>query len=262
MRPGCPPPVKSSACDRRLSGRPANAGPPMFWMRRVPRRDDRAGSGFSNSSRPNRPSLMPGRSNLRAVSGHQSLEKRIEALTAGTGWPSGEGNVDEATRRAQFEAIFHEHVGRVYAVILRLIRDDDVAGDVVQDAFLHAWRAFPRFRGESQVGTWLYRIAVRRAWHRLRADRRYATRVVTDSELDAYRQAAQRAFPDTRIDLEAAIAGLPDGARAALVLYEIEGYDYEQIAVLLDVSIGTVRSQIHRARRLLRDRLEPPDGAQ
>lgn len=164
--------------------------------------------------------------------------------------------------RARFDAVCREEAGRTYAVVLRLLGDADAAADVLQDTFLHAWRAFPRFRGDSAVSTWLHRIAVRRATHHLRAARRYAERVLTDSELLAYRTAAAEAFPDTRLDLEAAIASLPEGARTALVLYEIEGYAYAEIATLVGASIGTVRSQIHRARRLLRQRLagEPSEA--
>lgn len=163
-------------------------------------------------------------------------------------------------RRARFAELYREHAGRIFAICLRITGDGDVAADVSQDAFMHAWRKFETFRGSASFGTWLYRIAIRRALDRIRADRRYVARVVTDSELTAYAAAVARAMPETRLDLERAIARLPEGARSVLILYEIEGYRYDEIASLLDISSGTVRSQLHRARRLLRDMLRPSDG--
>lgn len=143
----------------------------------------------------------------------------------------------------------------MYAICLRMTGRAEVADDVCQDVFLHAWRGYDSFRGESTVATWLHRITVRRVLHRRRTDRRYRARVVTDSELAEYADAVKHAMPDTRLDVERAIARLPDGARTVLVLFEIEGYPYREIASLLDVSVGTVRSQLHRARRLMRELL-------
>lgn len=162
-------------------------------------------------------------------------------------------------RRAQFAELYGEHAGRIFAICLRMTGDVDIAADVSQDVFMHAWRNFETFRGTASVGTWLYRIAIRRALNRIRADRRYGARVVTDSELTAYAGAVARAMPDTRLDLERAIARLPEGARSVLILYEIEGYRCDEIASLLAISSGTVRSQLHRARRLLRDMLRPSE---
>jgi len=162
-------------------------------------------------------------------------------------------------RRAQFAEVYRENAGRIFAICLRMTGDGDVAADVSQDVFMHAWRNFETFRGRASVGTWLHRIAIRRALNRIRADRRYAARVVTDSELTVYAAAVARAMPETRLDLERAIARLPDGARSVLILYEIEGYRCDEIASLLDISSGTVRSQLHRARRLLRDMLQPSE---
>jgi RNA polymerase sigma-70 factor (ECF subfamily) len=126
----------------------------------------------------------------------------------------------------------------------------------VQETFLDAWKAFPTFRGDSKASTWLHSIAIRKALARLRADRRYAEDVHTDSTLAAYQEASAQSFPESRLDLERSIASLPHGARAVLVLFEIEGYAYDEIAQLLGVSTGTVRSQLHRARQLMKNRLD------
>ena len=103
--------------------------------------------------------------------------------------------------------------------------------------------------------TWLHRITIRRVLNHRRRDGRYRAQVVTDSELTDYAEAVGQAMPDTRIDVERAIARLPVGARTVLILREIEGYPYREIASMLDISIGTVRSQLHRARRLMREML-------
>lgn len=198
-------------------------------------------------------------SNFKASASHSSFEGlylrlRVPRVT-GT-----EESVNDSLQRDRFEAAFREHAARAYAVILRIVRDGDAANDVLQETFFAAWKSFASFRGEASLGTWLHQIAVRKAWKYLRRSRRDAHLVVVDSSQVAYREAAERAFPHTRMDLESAIASLPDGARSVLVLYEIEGFAYEEIAEMLGIAIGTVRSQLHRARRLLRTTLEPPDA--
>jgi RNA polymerase sigma-70 factor, ECF subfamily len=150
-----------------------------------------------------------------------------------------------------FEELYRLHHRRVYALALRMTREPGRAEELTQDAFVEAWRALPSFRGESAFSTWLHGVAARVVLRQMRADRRWE-----EHNESVYLAEAQRAMPDTAIALERAIASLPDGARAVLVLHDVEGYKYEEIARLLGVALGTVKAQLHRARRLVMEALE------
>jgi len=153
-----------------------------------------------------------------------------------------------------FERIYREHVGRVFALCLRMTGDRRDAEELTQDVFVRAWEKLPTFRGESALGTWLHRVAVNAALERLRSDRRRAARV--DPDEDAVRLAmARESSPDGRLDLETAIAALPPGARTVFVLHDVEGYRHEEIAALTGAAVGTMRAQLHRARKLLMEAL-------
>jgi RNA polymerase sigma-70 factor (ECF subfamily) len=155
-----------------------------------------------------------------------------------------------------FEELYRLHHRRVYALALRMTREPGRAEEVTQDAFVEAWRALPTFRGESAFATWLHGIAARVVLRQMRTDRRWEERLETAADLSAYLAEARRAMPETTLSLERAIASLPDGARAVLVLHDVEGYKYEEIARLLGVALGTVKAQLHRARRLVMEALE------
>jgi len=170
--------------------------------------------------------------------------------------------VSDLTSRAQagdeaaFEALYREHVGRVYALCLRLSGDRTRAAELVQDVFVRCWEQLKSFRGESAFGTWLYRLAVNVVWMANRGDRRREARVRPVED-----PAVHEARPSTpaiglRLDLEQAIASLPQGAREVFVLYDIEGYRHEEIARLTGIAVGTSKAQLFRARRLLREKLE------
>lgn len=150
-----------------------------------------------------------------------------------------------------FEELYRLHHRRVYALALRMTREPGRAEELTQDAFVEAWRALPSFRGESAFSTWLHGVAVRVVLRQRRTDRRWEERNEA-----IYLAETQRAMPDTTIALERAIASLPDGARAVLVLHDVEGYKYQEIARLLGVALGTVKAQLHRARRLVMEALE------
>jgi RNA polymerase sigma-70 factor (ECF subfamily) len=156
-----------------------------------------------------------------------------------------------------FEELYRQHHRRVYALALRLTRDRGRAEELTQDAFVRAWEALAGFRGDSSFATWLHGLAVRVFLEQSRAARRWAARIEAADDLERYLVEVRRALPETSLALEEAIAGLPDGARVPLVLYAVEGYRYEEIARLLGVALGTVKAQIHRARRLLMEVLEP-----
>lgn len=152
-----------------------------------------------------------------------------------------------------FDRLYREHAGRVHAICLRITADRRRAEELTQDVFVRCWKRLPSFRGESRFTTWLYRVAVNLALDDRRRVRRRRERR-SEGDPDDLRSAPDPA--DERMDLERAVAGLPRGARVAVVLHDIEGYRYEEVAEMMGVSLGTVKSQIHRGRRLLRERLD------
>jgi RNA polymerase sigma-70 factor (ECF subfamily) len=156
-----------------------------------------------------------------------------------------------------FEELYRQHHRRIYALALRLTRDRQRAEELTQDAFVRAWEALAGFRGESSFATWLHGLTVRVFFSKARLERRWAERFEAGDKLESYLGEAQRAMPETNLALEKALAGLPDGARIPLLLYAIEGYRYEEIAGLLGLALGTIKAQIHRARRLLMEVLKP-----
>lgn len=154
----------------------------------------------------------------------------------------------------QFERIYRDHASRVFMLALRLTGDPVDAADVSADAFARAWGALPRFRGDSGPFTWLHSLTVRawRDWQRARYRHdRIVLETASAAEASPYSLAAQYDGRDDLIDLERAIATLPDGAREVLILRTFTGHSHQEIAALLGVSVGTVKSQLHRARQLL-----------
>jgi len=126
----------------------------------------------------------------------------------------------------------------------------------MQDVFVRAWERLDTFRGQSTLTTWLHRIAVNAFLAGERSDRRRLARVEAVEEPDALPAPAAARDPGLRVDLERAIAALPEGARMAFVLHDIEGYRHEEIAAMAGIAAPTVRAQLHRARRLLMEALE------
>ena len=178
--------------------------------------------------------------------------------------------VTDLVRRAQqgdrdaFQALYREHVGRVYALCLRLSADAVRAEELTQDAFVRAWERLASFRGESAFSSWIYRLTVNVVLQERRTARRRSVRVVTTDDLAAVERGEQGeqggaggdATPGLSLDLERAVAALPPGAREVFVLHDIEGYRHEEIARLTGVAAGTSKAQLFRARRLLRGMLE------
>jgi RNA polymerase sigma-70 factor (ECF subfamily) len=168
------------------------------------------------------------------------------------------GPVADVIRRAQagdsaaFEVIYREHSPRIYALCLRLSGGDQAeATELMQDVFIRAWRGLRGFRGESAFSSWLHRLAVNAMLESARSDKRRTARVFVMEDLDEVGAAAATHSPELQMDLERAIAALPEGARMAFVLHEIEGYQHGEIAAQLGIAEGTVKAQLHRARKLL-----------
>lgn len=154
---------------------------------------------------------------------------------------------------AAFERLYREHVSRIHSLARRMA-GEETADDLTQEVFIRAWEKLPTFRGDAAFGTWLHRLAVN--WILSRREtrrRRESKRVGADGVLEA--APARIARPGLEVDLERAMERLPERARRVFVLYDVEGYPHEEIADLMGISVGTSKSQLHRARALLRERL-------
>jgi RNA polymerase sigma-70 factor (ECF subfamily) len=161
-----------------------------------------------------------------------------------------------------FEALYRAHAGRINALCLRLTADPSLAEDCTQEAFVNAWKHLGSFTGGSRFGTWLHRIAVNQALAVKRRDGRRNThlRVVDaapgeDGTTPLDRAPAVARDEGAQIDLERAIAALPQQARRVFVLVGLNGYTHEEAAALLGIARGTSKAQLHRARRRLADAL-------
>lgn len=162
-------------------------------------------------------------------------------------------------RRAQggdelaFGALYRACRGRVYAVCLRLEGDAARAEELMQDVFVRAWERLGSFRGESRFATWLHRLTINVVLQDRRASWRRDRRFLVDDEAVGS-QAAPEAGAGA-VDLDEALRRLPPGARAVFVLHDIDGYQHGEIAALLGIAEGTSKTQLFRARRLLRGML-------
>lgn len=160
---------------------------------------------------------------------------------------------------AAFETIYRREAGRVYALALRLTGDTTRAADVVQDVFVQAWSRLGAFRGDAALSSWLHRITVNVVLMSARAERRRTRRVALagdEEDGDTIESVVPPPDVEQGIDLERAIARLPAGARRVFVLHDVQGYRHEEIARMTGSAEGTLRAQLHRARRLLMDALK------
>jgi RNA polymerase sigma-70 factor (ECF subfamily) len=155
-----------------------------------------------------------------------------------------------------FEELYRQHAGRLYSVACRMVGNPSDAEDLLQEIFLAAHRKLDSFRGESALGTWLYRLAMNLCLDHLRSKTARSGQLT--SALDDERElaaAGSHALADqalTRMDLERALAQLPEGCRAAFVLHDIEGLEHREVAEALGIAEGTSKSQVHKARLRLR----------
>lgn len=156
--------------------------------------------------------------------------------------------------RRGFERLYRAHVDRVYAICTRMLVDRQLAEEVTQDVFVRVWQKLPGFRGESTFSTWLHRVAVNVVLSRRKRAGVHDARTAVDD--DAVREAPTRTVcVGERLDLDAAIAGLPPGARRVFVLHDVEGFTHEEIGEQLGITLGGSKAQLHRARMLLRTAL-------
>ena len=178
---------------------------------------------------------------------------------------SNESTDKELVKRVQkgekgaFDLLVLKYEHKIVNLVMRYVRDPELALDISQEAFIKAYRALPRFRGDSAFYTWLYRIAVNTAKNYLAAQRRRPMDIELDlQDPEQYGLHAKLKESDTpeglalsqelQDTLERAIAALPDDLRQAIILRELDGMSYEEIAQTMECPVGTVRSRIFRAR--------------
>jgi RNA polymerase sigma-70 factor, ECF subfamily len=155
--------------------------------------------------------------------------------------------------QSAFERLYRRHVARVTS-LAKWMGDPSDADDAVQEIFLRVWQKLHTFAGQSAFSTWLHRVAVNLL---IRRRERTGVRQRRESmdEAPLLAAPAPRERPDLRVAIERAVERLPAGARDVFVLHDMEGYKHEEIGRLLGVDPGTSRSQLHRARMLLREHL-------
>jgi RNA polymerase sigma-70 factor (ECF subfamily) len=181
-------------------------------------------------------------SQLTVHSVEQAQEKEVVARAQG-------GDV------SAFEQLYRSNAGRVYGLCLRLSGNPTTAQELAQDVFVRAWQRLSSFRGESAFFSWLYTLTVNLAFSEGRSRKRRLARITSTDDLTPFERPQAPPAPEKAMDLEKAIAGLPPGARAVFVLHDVEGYKHEEIAALTGVATGTSKAQLHRARKLLKERL-------
>jgi RNA polymerase sigma-70 factor (ECF subfamily) len=149
--------------------------------------------------------------------------------------------------------MYREQAPRIYSLACRMAGSPEDGEDLLQEIFLQAYRKLNTFKGDSSLGTWLYRLALNHCLDYVRS-RQAKMKKLTES-LDAetgIEPTARRDTPIARIDLDRALERLPDGCREAFVLHDVEGLDHREVAALLGVAEGTSKSQVFKARLKLR----------
>jgi RNA polymerase sigma-70 factor (ECF subfamily) len=177
----------------------------------------------------------------------------------------------ELVKRAQegdseaFAALFHAHKARVYSICVRMTNNTAQAEDLTQDAFLQVFRKLSTFKGNSALSTWLYRIAVNTVLMHFRKKALKQVSLDEPSNHDAKQVRREYGGRDgrlsgsvDRITLTRAIKDLPAGYRKIFLLHEVEGYEHQEIAKLLDCSVGNSKSQLHKAKLRIREFLNEP----
>lgn len=176
---------------------------------------------------------------------HRSDESLVSAFVAG--------------ERSAFDELVRRHEDRLFGLALRMTGNRTDALDATQDAFVAAFRRAASFRGDAAFGTWLYRIAINSSQDLLR--KRGRNLVAEADEAESPERSADERVEDSvvaRLDVARALAALPDEYREAVVMHDLGGVPYEEIAYLTGAPMGTVKSRISRGRRQLAQLLEHP----
>src|SRR5882762_6043709 len=203
---------------------------------------------------------------------HRASTQQVATTTAQAGKPlkPDAPSLKEAIRLAQlgdeaaFETIYQMHSRRVYALCLRMVGDPAEAEDLTQEAFLQLFRKIHTFRGESAFSSWLHRLTANIVLMRFRKKRVVAVSLdeLTRSDEERERPIIEFGAPDLRlvgvfdrVNLQTAIEQLPEGYKSMFVLHDVHGFEHNEIATMLGCSVGNSKSQLHKARKRLRELL-------
>ena len=196
------------------------------------------------------------RASSKQVEKRKSIGGTTEELQV-SGTPEREGSevrlAVNGDQRA-FERLYRAHHGRVFSLAIRMA-GTEWAEDLTQEVFIRVWQKLGTFRGDAKFGTWLHRLAVNHILSRRESLRKRQGRIAGGEGILSRLTASRQRRSGVVLDLEMALGRLPDGARQIFVLYDVEGYGHDEIAELAGISVGTSKSQLHRARMLLRGHL-------
>ena len=152
-----------------------------------------------------------------------------------------------------FETLYRQHAARIYSLACRMAGSPEDGEDLLQEIFLQAHRKLGSFKGDSAIGTWLYRLAVNHCLDFVRSRQAKMNKLTETLDAESsFEPAARRDSPIARLDLERAIERLPEGCREAFVLHDVEGFDHKEVAGQLGIAEGTSKSQVFKARMKLR----------
>jgi RNA polymerase sigma-70 factor, ECF subfamily len=152
-----------------------------------------------------------------------------------------------------FETLYREHASRLYTLACRMAGSREDGEDLLQEIFLQAYRKLGSFKGDSSIGTWLYRLALNHCLDYVRSRRAKMNKLTETLDAEtSFEPTARRDTPIARMDLERAVERLPEGCREAFVLHDVEGFDHKEVADLLGIAEGTSKSQVFKARMKLR----------
>ncbi len=160
-----------------------------------------------------------------------------------------------------FERLYRANLPKVHSLVRRMTAGRD-ADELTQDVFVRVWQKLATFRGDSAFATWLHRLAVNVVIERFRTEATRRQRHYDGEDIFEMLPAMATRSGDLAMDFEAALAKLPDGARQIFVLHDVQGYKHQEIADLLQISAGTSKAQLHRARMMLRRHLNAPNPNQ
>ncbi len=161
----------------------------------------------------------------------------------------------QAGDSSAFEMIYREHCGRVFGICMRILADRSKAEELTQRIFVRAWIKLNSFRAEGSFSSWLYRLSVNMVIGELQLSQRKDGQTVNLEDVPSAALPRLEPTPNLQLDLERAIASLPPQARVVFVLHDVEGYKHEEIADAMGVTVGTCKSQLFRARQILKEAL-------
>ena len=201
--------------------------------------------------------------------------EQVAPATSADSWPTVEAQFIDRLKHgdaAAFETLVHERSGEIYGLLYRLTENSEEARDLTQETFLRAFQSINHFRGDSDLKTWIYRIAINQArnrWRWWRRRRHDSTVSIDSTDVDGRQSLVATLRSDSSSDpeqdtlaherkraLRKALSGLRRVYREAVILRDIEGFAYEEIAATLEISVGTVKSRLARGRQELRRKLE------